>query len=89
MVLLSASAAGYYGNGGEEEHSEAHPGGSDFLARVCREWEALAQGAEDKKTRVVIMRLAVVLGKAGGALQSMKLPFQLNLGGLYFVRYFP
>ena len=60
MVLLSASAAGYYGNGGEEEHSEAHPGGSDFLARVCREWEALAQGAEDKGARVVIMRLAVV-----------------------------
>ena len=27
------------------------------------------------------MRLAVVLGKAGGALQSMKLPFQLGLGG--------
>lgn len=81
MVLLSASAAGYYGNGGEEEHSEAHPGGSDFLARVCREWEALAQGAEDKGARVVIMRLAVVLGKAGGAPQSMRLPFQLGLGG--------
>ena len=32
-VLLSTSAAGFYGNGGEEEKTESSPGGDDFLAR--------------------------------------------------------
>ena len=81
MVLLSTSAAGYYGNGGEEEQTEVHSSGNGFLARVCREWEAEARRAEDKGARVAIMRFAVVMGKQGGALQTMKLPFQLGLGG--------
>ncbi|MGI6657589.1 MAG: TIGR01777 family oxidoreductase [Desulfobulbus sp.] len=81
MVLLSTSAAGYYGHGGEEEQTEAHPGGNDFLAQVCREWEAEALRAEEKGGRVAIMRFAVVLGRRGGALRTMKLPFQLGLGG--------
>ena len=81
MVLLSTSAAGYYGNGGEAELTEASPNGNDFLARVCREWEAEARRAEDKGVRVATMRFAVVLGKEGGALATMKVPFQLGLGG--------
>ncbi|NLZ17336.1 MAG: TIGR01777 family protein [Desulfobulbaceae bacterium] len=81
MVLLSTSAAGYYGNGGESEQTEASPSGNGFLARVCREWEAEARRAEDKGARVAIMRFAVVMGEQGGALKTMKLPFQLGLGG--------
>lgn len=79
--LLSASAAGYYGNGGEQEKRETAENGTDFLAEVCREWEAEAHKAENKGTRVAIMRLGVVLGKGGGALATMKLPFKLGLGG--------
>ncbi len=81
MVLLSTSAAGYYGDGGEVEQLESSPSGNDFLARVCREWEAEARRAEDKGARVAIMRFAVVMGKNGGALQTMKLPYQMGLGG--------
>ncbi len=81
MVLLSASAAGYYGHGGEAELTEEDRSGNDFLARVCREWEAEARRAEDKGLRVVLLRLAVVLGANGGALATMKTPFQLGLGG--------
>lgn len=80
-VLLSTSAAGYYGDGGETEKTETSGPGSDFLARVCRDWEAAAGRAADKGARVVLMRFGVVLGKGGGAIATMKTPFQLGLGG--------
>ena len=80
-VLLSTSAAGYYGDGGEDEKTETSAGGADFLAQVCREWEAEADKAGEKGARVVLMRFGVVLGKGGGALATMKTPFQLGLGG--------
>lgn len=81
MILLSASAAGYYGHGGEVELAERSPNGDDFLARVCREWEAEARRAENRGTRVALLRLGVVLGAQGGALATMKTPFSLGLGG--------
>nr|WP_321465416.1 TIGR01777 family oxidoreductase [uncultured Desulfobulbus sp.] len=80
-VVLSASAAGYYGDGGEEEKSETSAVGNDFLAEICRDWEAEAQKASEKGARVVLMRFGVVLGKGGGALGTMRLPFKLGLGG--------
>ncbi|NLX19312.1 MAG: TIGR01777 family protein [Desulfobulbus sp.] len=80
-ILLSTSAAGYYGDGGEEEKPETSPAGGGFLARVCEDWEAEAYKAADKGARVAVMRFGLVLGKGGGALATMKLPFQLGLGG--------
>ncbi len=80
-VLLSTSAAGYYGDGGETELTETSACGSDFLARVCRDWEAEADKAAVKGARVVRMRFGVVLGRGGGAMATMKLPFLLGLGG--------
>lgn len=80
-VLLSTSAAGYYGDGGEAEKTESNASGNDFLAQVCRDWEGEAEKATAKGARVVLMRFGVVLGKGGGALATMKLPFQLGLGG--------
>ena len=80
-ILLSASAAGYYGNGGEAEKRETADNGNDFLAEVCRDWEQEALKAQQKGTRVALLRLGVVLGKNGGAIKTMKLPFQLGFGG--------
>jgi len=80
-VLLSTSAAGYYGDGGEDEKTETSGSGDDFLAQVCREWEAEATKAADKGARVVLMRFGVVLGKGGGAMATMNLPYLLGLGG--------
>ena len=39
-VLISASAIGYYGNHGAEVIKEDGAAGQDFLADVCRQWEA-------------------------------------------------
>jgi uncharacterized protein len=80
-VLISTSAAGFYGDGGDQEKNESSAPGNGFLAEVCREWEAEAGKAERRGARVIIMRFGVVLGKGGGAVATMKTPFKLGLGG--------
>jgi uncharacterized protein (TIGR01777 family) len=80
-VLVSASAVGYYGDRGDERLDETAKPGTDFLARVCIEWEAEARRAEALGLRVVLLRLGVVLAPDGGALAVMLLPFRAGLGG--------
>jgi hypothetical protein len=77
-VLVSASAVGYYGDRGDEELTEESLPGDDFLAGVCREWEAEARASG---IRTVSVRAGLVLGAGGGALPKMLTPFTLGLGG--------
>ena len=79
--LISSSAIGIYGDRGDEELTESSALGSGFLAEVAKEWEAAAEPARKAGIRVVHPRIGVVLGKHGGALKQMLLPFQLGLGG--------
>ena len=81
QVLLSASAIGYYGDGGEAELTEAAAAGNDFLARLARDWEAAALTAAQGGARVCCMRFGVVLGSDGGALVQMLPAFRRGLGG--------
>ena len=78
-VFISGSGVGYYGPHGDEPVTEATPAGTDFLARICVDWEQEAR-AVATVTRLAIVRTAVVLAKGGGALQKMLLPFKLGLG---------
>ena len=80
-VLVSASAIGYYGPRGDETLDEGSPSGDDFLAEVCREWEGEAAKAAESGIRVVMPRTGIVLGRNGGALAQMLLPFKMGLGG--------
>jgi uncharacterized protein (TIGR01777 family) len=80
-VLISASAIGYYGSRGDEILPESSPPGSDFLAQLSKDWEQEALAAERLGIRVVLPRLAVVLGRDGGALAKMIAPFKLGFGG--------
>ncbi len=70
-VLVQASAIGFYGPHGDEELTEASPPGSDFLARVCREWEDAAHPAEGLGARVAWMRIGLVLAAGEGTLGTM------------------
>lgn len=81
IILCSTSAAGYYGNRGDEKLTESSSNGDDFLAGVCREWETEALAGEEKGARVAIMRFGVVLGKNGGAMQKMLPAYRFGLGG--------
>ncbi|HVX11127.1 MAG TPA: TIGR01777 family oxidoreductase [Pirellulales bacterium] len=79
-VLVSSSAIGYYGNRGDELLDENAQSGSDFLAEVCREWEAAASVARQYGIHVVNPRTGIVLGRGGGSLDKMLLPFKLGMG---------
>jgi hypothetical protein len=79
-TLLCAGAIGYYGDGGDLVLTEDAPQGQGFLAEVSAAWQAEAQRAQEFGHRVVIPRIAVVLGD-GGALAKMLPPFSLGLGG--------
>jgi len=81
QVLISASAVGYYGSRGDEILIESAPPAQDFLGRVAVAWEEEAQAAEPLGVRVARIRIGVVLGKGGGALSKMLLPFRLGVGG--------
>ena len=80
-VLINASAIGYYGTSETSKFDETSPAGTDFLAEVCTKWEAAAQAASVTGTRVVILRLGIVLGENGGALGKMLAPFSAFVGG--------
>jgi uncharacterized protein (TIGR01777 family) len=82
QVLVSASAIGYYGDRGTTVLREESRPGSDFLAEVCRAWEAATAPAVQRGIRVVLLRFGVVLSANGGALAKMLLPFKLGLGGV-------
>jgi uncharacterized protein len=79
-TFVSGSAIGYYGPHDEEPVTEQTPPGDDFLATVCRGWEAEALRAGGS-TRVVLLRTGIVLEQDGGALPQMALPFKLFAGG--------
>lgn len=80
-VLINASAVGYYGSVPEGDVNESMPSGTGFLADVCRRWEESALKAEAYGMRVVLLRIGVALGRDGGALAKMLLPFKLFAGG--------
>lgn len=79
--IFSTSAVGYYGFSGDGELDEAAPPGSDFLALLCRDWEAEAMRGQERGARVVITRFGIVLGRSGGALSQMVPLFRFFLGG--------
>jgi uncharacterized protein (TIGR01777 family) len=79
-VFISGSAIGYYGWRGDEAVTESTPAGSDFLARLCVEWEGEARGVKSGATRLVIVRSGLPLDRDEGALARMLLPFKLGLG---------
>jgi uncharacterized protein len=79
-ALLNASGVGYYGDRGGELVTEDTAAGTDFLADLCVEWEREAEQASSA-ARVVCLRNGLVMHPSGGALQKMRLPFRLGVGG--------
>lgn len=80
-VWVSGSAVGWYGDRGDEALDEDSGPGADFLANLCREWEAATHPAASAGTRVALLRSGIVLSPAGGALARQLPLFRLGLGG--------
>ena len=84
-VFISASAIGYYGSfsscSDTPEMAESYQEGSDFLAKICFDWEKEALAAESIGVRLVLLRTGIVLSTKGGMLQKMIAPFRFFVGG--------
>lgn len=79
-VFISGSAIGYYGGQGDNPISESSLWQAGFTHDLCFAWEQTAQKAS-AWSRVCLIRTGIVLGKHGGALQRMRLPFLCAMGG--------
>ncbi len=80
-VVIQSSAVGYYGPRGAEEITEESGAGNDFLASICKDWEASTAELDALGIRRPIIRMGVVLDLNGGALPKMLLPIKLFVGG--------
>lgn len=63
-VIVQASAAGYYGDRGQEILTEASAAGQGFRAQVCQQWEACTAHVS---TRHCVIRTGLVLDIHKGA----------------------
>tara|TARA_B100000579_G_scaffold355730_1_gene311177 strand:- start:127 stop:1056 length:930 start_codon:yes stop_codon:yes gene_type:complete len=79
-VLINASAIGFYGSHSQTEFTEENIPGNDYLADLCKEWESIAK-EKPRATRLLIIRIGIVLAKDGGALGKMLPIFKAGLGG--------
>ena len=79
-VLINASAIGYYGTSRNMNFTEKSQCGEDFLAKLCEQWEFVAT-QKPKSTRLIILRIGIVLGQGGGAVGKMLPVFKAGLGG--------
>ncbi len=79
-VLVSASAIGFYGTSETSTFDESSAPGDDYLAEICKNWEAAANGVQAAGVRLAIVRFGIVLGM-GGAVGKMLPPFKMFAGG--------
>lgn len=80
-ILLQASAIGFYGFSENEEFTEDSPAGEGFLPMVTKHWEDTIRNVKADKTRKIFLRTGIVLGKKGGMLPKMMIPFKWWVGG--------
>lgn len=79
-VLLSASAVGWYGDGGDRVLIETAPAGDGWLAELVIRWEAATAAAQDAGVRVAHLRSGLVCARRGGIMGRVLPLFKLGLG---------
>lgn len=80
-VWIQCSSLALYGDTGDRWCDEGAPEGQGFPAETCRLWEAAFNQSPTPGVRRVLLRIGFVLGKEGGALQTMGRLARLGLGG--------
>ena len=79
-LFISTSAVGIYDN--KKEYTEDNiEYAEDFLGTLCKDWEKEALKAQELDIRTIIFRFGIVIGRDGGALSQMLLPFKIGVGG--------
>lgn len=77
-VLVSGSASGFYGEGGNKWLTEESPKGEGFLSDLAHNWE---QEALKARARVVLIRTTLVMSRKKGALGPLMPLIKLGVGG--------
>lgn len=82
-AFVSISGVGIYKPSPTAEYTEDTHGLSDFdfLSKLCIEWEKAGSLSSTVNCRHVAIRSGVVLGRDGGMIKQLYLPFYLGLGG--------
>ncbi|OIK15738.1 TIGR01777 family protein [Bacillus sp. MUM 116] len=81
-VFINASAIGIYPASNQMVYTEQSlEVADDFLGRTVHDWERKSSEMREFGIRTVFMRFGVIMGKEGGALPLMALPYKLFLGG--------
>jgi uncharacterized protein (TIGR01777 family) len=80
-VWVQAGAIGFYGDQKEKICDEDSPPGNDTLVEICKQWEVAFNSADAPKTRKILLRIGLVLGREGGALPVLEKLTKWFLGG--------
>ncbi|XP_045766250.1 epimerase family protein SDR39U1 [Maniola jurtina] len=79
-VFVLVTGVGAYEPSETTKYDESSPTtGQDFFSRLLVDWEKAAN--VNPPVRLVIIRSGVVIGREGGMIKNMFLPFFLGLGG--------
>ncbi len=76
-TMISASAIGFYGPGGDDWFDETSPPQSNFQCELCVARERATEPARALGMRVVNLRIGLVLGANGGVLTPLALAARL------------
>ncbi|KAG4074256.1 hypothetical protein HA402_008665 [Bradysia odoriphaga] len=80
-VFVSVSGVSLYEPGPTVYTEKDNGKDYDFMSRLCLKWEEAANLNAESDTKLVKVRCGVVLGRTGGMIKSLYLPFKLGLGG--------
>jgi uncharacterized protein (TIGR01777 family) len=80
-ALVQMSAVGFYGPRTDSEIDETASPGTDFLARLCQDWERSTEEVEELGVRRVVVRTGLVLSPQADLFRVILLPFRFFIGG--------
>lgn len=83
LSFISASAMGYYGFDSRGIKKEDDTPGNDWMAKLCVEWEKAADNFNLLDTRVVKLRLGLIMDRNSGILQKTCLGFKFKTGLIF------
>jgi len=81
-VWINSSTATIYRHSLVKEMTEGHGEiGNDFSMNIAKSWEQTFYSITNPKTRKIILRTSIVMGKNGGATEPLKKLVKFGLGG--------
>jgi len=80
-VWIQSASLAIYGSPGADVCDETTPEGTGFSPEVCRQWESTFNESITPSTRKVLLRIGIVLGRDGGALETLTPLARWGLGG--------